>query len=89
MSLTTPGVSLDVDLRQVHADDTVALYSESNGRMLLEIAPGCLGEVLAALGDRAVPVGRTIDGDSMVIVLNESSVTIANDELLAAWGGRR
>lgn len=89
MSLTTPGVSLDVDLRQVHADDTVALYSESNGRMLLEVAPGCLGEVLAALGDRAVPVGRTIDGDSMVIVLNESNVTIANDELLAAWGGRR
>lgn len=89
MSFATPGISLDVDLRQVHAEDTVALYSESNGRMLLEVAPGRLEEVLDALAGRATPIGRTTDSDSMVIVLHESTVTVANEELRAAWGGAR
>ena len=50
-------------LQHVHEDPFVALFSESAGRVLVSLVPGCEDDVLALAEDADVPVARigTVD----------------------------
>ena len=68
------------DLTSVHPDETVALFSESSARFVLEVTPQHVGSVLA----------RFPEGEAVVlgIVTERAEVLgIAVDDLVAAWKG--
>ena len=75
------GVALS-GLASVHPDATVALFSESLARFVLEVAPEHVGSVLARFpADDAVVIG-TVTGPDSPEVLGVPMV-----DLLAAWQG--
>lgn len=67
--------------RLPHPDTTVALFSESLGRFVCEVAPADLGRFTAALGDPVTVLGEV----TATRVLSLPGVALRVDELVAAF----
>lgn len=73
-------LGIEANLDGVHADPTVAMFSESNSRLVLEVAPENLATLMARFeqGD-AVVVGTVTSGTEVL--------GLQLDSLLSAWRG--
>ena len=71
----------------VTGDETVALFSESNGRFLVEVAPAHADAFAAELGADAQMIGTVTDDPALRIASAGCGVTMAMTELLDAWAG--
>lgn len=87
MAATSSALSVEADLSAVHDDPVVALYSESNGRLLLEVPRDRLAEVTASL-DRAAVIGA-VTRSYEVVLRAGGRVVLSRDEVMAAWAGAR
>lgn len=88
MVITSPELGIEVDVRPIHGDDIVALYSESNGRIILEVRPQHLAEVRDHLGEDARVIGNVI-ADHVLKIHARSTTVIEGTALLDAWKGDR
>jgi phosphoribosylformylglycinamidine synthase len=80
------GGSLGARLQWLGHDDPVtALFAESVGRVVLEVAPGHVEHVLDTLGDEAVVLGHVITDPQFVL---PSGLTLAVSDLAAAFHRR-
>ena len=81
-------VGMDLDLTAVHADPWHALFSESNGRILIEVDPEAVGVVTEACRDLPLlRLGRL--GGERVLMRHEGTVHVdaAVEALAACWRG--
>ncbi len=74
------GVAIDT---LPHAHLTTALFAESNGRLLCEVAPQHLDEFLTTVGEPAMVLGTVTDDPWMSV----PGCTVALDALVAAFTG--
>jgi phosphoribosylformylglycinamidine synthase len=65
------GVGVRVSVKYVHEDPFVALFSESAGRVLVSVVPGCEDDVLRLAEDAGIPVARigTVDTEVYGLVV--------------------
>lgn len=75
------GVRISLDV----ADDVVALFSESVGRIVVEVQPEHLDTVLASFGDDAQVVGHVSADKVLRIDSDESTYKWTDVELRNAW----
>jgi phosphoribosylformylglycinamidine synthase len=68
-----------------HDDVATALFAESAGRLLLEVAPEHLRQVVDALGDDALVLGRVTARRALHLATPRVQVTVELDELGAAF----
>ena len=80
------GGRLGIDA-ELTGDPLVALFSESNGRLLLEVAPGDAEAVRSMIAHPVTPVGTVTDGSSVHISVGDVTVACTIDELRHAWQG--
>ncbi len=85
-------LGLELDLTKVPAEgalrDYHLMFSESNGRFLVEVRSGREEEfesVAASTGCRAAPIGRVDRGGRLHLLLRKGSVDLGLDELELAW----
>ena len=67
------------DLATVHSDQAVAWFSESLSRIVVEVEPTSVAEVMARFGDDAVVVGT--------VTTQPEALGISLDALVRAWKG--
>ena len=75
------GVRLDV--AAVHPDPTVALFSESSGRIVCAVVPEAVGDVMSLFGSDATVIGVATD-DSLFVA---GGVELSIDALVGAFTG--
>jgi len=80
---STFGIS--ADLRLIHANDVVAMYSESNGRIILEVCPNDVERVVSTLGSEVVVLGEITTEQGLRISLQTEIVEISHLRLQDAW----
>ena len=79
-------MGMDLDLTEVHADPWQALFSESNGRILIEIDPGAAGSVTEACRDLPLLRLGWLGGDRVRMRHNGTvHVDTAVETLAACW----
>ena len=83
--LTSP-FGLDVDIRAVAATDVVALYAESNGRILLEVDPLLVDEVCERLG-LAVLLGSVSEDRDLHCRTHDTQFCVSRAQMATAWSG--
>ena len=83
--LTSP-FGLDVDIRAVAATDVVALYAESNGRILLEVDPNLVDEVCERLG-LAVLLGTVSEDPDLHCRTHDTQFCVSRTQMATAWSG--
>ena len=73
---------------EAHIDgvnEIAALFAESNGRVIIEVAPDVSEHVCALFGDDISRIG-TVSGDASLTITTTSQVcTWSHDQLIAAW----
>ncbi len=72
-------LGVEHDFSGVHADATVAWFSESLSRIVVEVEPQLVNEVLERFGDQAVVVGTVTD--------QPRALGVDLDTLVQAWKG--
>ena len=77
-------LGVDLDLHRAHADPTVALFSESNGRIICEVQPADVDALLAMFPADAVEIGTVTTGSDLVV---EPHFTVGIDDLVKAFNG--
>jgi phosphoribosylformylglycinamidine synthase len=81
------GGNLGIDAKFDDADECTALFSESLGRIVLEVSEANLPSVLEALGDEAKVIGRTIPDYALRITTSTGTHTWSGHDLEKAWRG--
>ena len=84
MVLASGGRGATVDVAAVHPDAVAALYSESTGRIVLEVAEDDAARVVELL-DGATVIGRVTGDGDLRIDLAGGTTVITRGELSAAW----
>lgn len=84
MVLASAGLGATVDTTVVHADQVTALYSESTGRILLEVAESDEARVLGGLEGSTV-IGRVTDDGNLRLGTQGATVVLSRNDLVAAW----
>jgi phosphoribosylformylglycinamidine synthase len=87
MVLGSDGLGLDAHLEEVHADPTVAMFAESNGRLVLEVPADRVDHVVSMTG--GVDLGRVSPRDGLRLTAAEIRVDLGRADLAGAWEGRR
>ena len=77
-------LGVDLDLHRAHTDPTVALFSESNGRIICEVQPANVDALLAMFPTDAVEIGTVTTGSDLVV---EPYFTVGVDDLVNAFNG--
>ena len=81
-------MGMDLDLTEVHADPWHALFSESNGRILIEIDSGAVGAVTEACRDLPLLRLGWLGGDRVRMRHNGTvHLDTAVETLAACWRG--
>ena len=76
-----------IDLTGIDLDDTSALFAESTGRLVCEVAEADVGWLRAELDEPVTVVGHVTEARACTIVDSwRRRHTVALDELIAAWG---
>lgn len=83
MVLGSNGLGLDADLTSVNSDAIVALFSESNGRIILEVPAGRVDTVVDATG--GVVLGTVSERDGLRLTASATTVSLSREELTSAW----
>lgn len=79
------GLGVDVDLTEVHADVTVALYSQSNGRMIVEIDPSDL-ELVRSTIDHVIDIGVVSEAPGLRVRHSGAElIDVSVDDLHEWW----
>ncbi|MGA1362850.1 MAG: phosphoribosylformylglycinamidine synthase subunit PurL [Ilumatobacteraceae bacterium] len=84
MVLASVGLGAAVDTAAVHADAVAALYSESIGRIVLEVDESDAPRVLASLEEARV-IGRVTGDGNLGLGIDGSVTVIMRSELSEAW----
>jgi phosphoribosylformylglycinamidine synthase len=87
MVLGADGLGLDAHLGEVHGDSTIAMFAESNGRIILEVPVDRVGHIVSMTG--GVDIGRVSSRDGLRVTSSDTRVELGRDELSRAWEGRR
>jgi phosphoribosylformylglycinamidine synthase len=87
------GLGLDADLSDVHEDATVALYSESSGRILVEVRPadldGFVATITGSSGEVPLVIGEVRASPGLDITARGTRISISDHEMREAWGRLR
>lgn len=81
------GGHLGIEAKLDAADDCTALFSESLGRIVLEVREENVSRVLADLGQEAAVIGRTVSDYALRATTSEGTYTWSGDDLERAWRG--
>jgi len=84
MAMTTH-FGLEVHLDVVHENEVVALYAESNSRIMIEVSLQSLPEILAGFGTTARVIGEVTERSGLVVDVGEQHLEWSRTELLNAW----
>jgi phosphoribosylformylglycinamidine synthase len=77
-----------LDLTDLDLDHTSALFSESTGRLVCEVAAADVAWLAEQLDEPVAVVGRVTEERTLVIVDRAAaSRTVALDRLVRAWSG--
>ena len=86
MVLASTELGLEIHLDEVHNDQTVALYSESSGRIIVEISPADVDHVVSMVGKDVFFIGSVVEGDGLVI--NDGQcLSVTRSQLTSSWSG--
>jgi phosphoribosylformylglycinamidine synthase subunit PurSL len=80
------GGRLGLDLR-VDGDAVAALFSESNGRLLVEVAPSDAEAFVTAMEGDALRLGTVVDDRRLTIVAHGAHIDLGLDDLIKTWAG--
>jgi phosphoribosylformylglycinamidine synthase II len=80
-------LGVDLDLAAVHPDPTVALFSESAGRIVCAVAPESVAEILRRFGADATVIGAVTAEPALVAGLDGSVANLGIDALVNAFTG--
>jgi phosphoribosylformylglycinamidine synthase len=86
MVLSSHGKAMTIDLSCVHDNDVVALFAESNGRIIVEVALDHVSQVHDMMKDSVAQLGVVTTGDELVISCAQP-VRLMRNQLLQAWAG--
>lgn len=81
------GGNLGIDARLEEADACTALFSESLGRIVLEVREENVRIILQALGNEATVIARTVAGYELQITTPAGTHSWSGRELEHAWRG--
>ena len=81
------GGNLGIEAKLDDADECTALFSESLGRIVLEVNEANLQVVLEAMGDEAKVIGTTIPDYALRITTPTGTHTWSGHDLEKAWRG--
>ena len=81
------GGNLGIDAKLDDADECTALFSESLGRIVLEVGEANLPALLEAMGDEAKTIGTTIPEYALRITTPAGTHTWSGHDLEKAWRG--
>ncbi len=77
-------LGVDLDLKRVHNDPTVALFSESSGRIICEVQRANVDALLAMFPADAAEIGTVTTGSDLVV---EPHFSVPVDRLVDAFNG--
>jgi phosphoribosylformylglycinamidine (FGAM) synthase-like enzyme len=83
----TMGGNLGIEAKLDDADECTALFSESLGRIVLEVSEADLPNLLEAMGDEAKVIGTTIPDYTLRITKPTGTHTWSGHDLEKAWRG--
>lgn len=86
MVLGSDGLGIDADVSSVHSDATVALFSESNGRIVLEVPSDRVDMVVELTA--GVVLGTVSEHDGLRLRASTTTVSLSREELSRAWERR-
>jgi phosphoribosylformylglycinamidine synthase len=86
------GIGVRIDLAALPAagpiSGTAAAFSESSGRLLVEVRPGDTASLIETLGDYPIAkVGETMSGDTIALIGNGIEINTSIEAATAAWRG--
>jgi len=81
------GGNLGIDAKLDDADECTALFSESLGRIVLEVSEANLPALLEAMGEEAKTIGTTIPEYALRITAPAGTHTWSGHDLEKAWRG--
>jgi phosphoribosylformylglycinamidine synthase len=81
------GGNLGIDARLEEADACTALFSESLGRIVLEVREENVREVLETLGNEATVIAGIVAGHGLQITTPAGTHSWSGRELERAWRG--
>lgn len=79
------GANLGVEVHVDGTHEVSALFAESNGRVIIEVAPADCDRVRAHFGDHAVRIGTVTENSALVITTSAKVYSWKRHELLSAW----
>ncbi len=81
------GATIDLAAAAMGVDDTSALFAESTGRFVCEVAAGDVDWLATELGEPVAIVGAVTAERTLAITLTSGVHTVAVDDLVAAFTG--
>jgi phosphoribosylformylglycinamidine (FGAM) synthase-like enzyme len=81
------GGHLGIEATLDDADECTALFSESLGRIVLEVREENVPRVLQALGEEASIVGKTVAEQKLIIATPSKTYVLSVADLERAWRG--
>jgi len=81
------GGQLGIEANLDDADECTALFSESLGRIVLEVREDNIPQILEALGNEASVIGKTVAGPALAIATPAGKHAWTITDLEKSWRG--